>query len=89
MALAIAQTPKPKYQATEIQQLRLKVKQQEAQIAQKDLFIAQQNFQVTIQNLGVEAAKVITENKWPEDLVLNQQTLEFSDPVPAPKQEGK
>ena len=85
---AIAQEiHKSKFEPTEIQLLRLQVKQKDVQLAQKDYFIAQQNFNTTVKELNDEAAKVKEENKWPDGLVFNQEKLSFTEndvkPVPS------
>lgn len=70
---------KSKYEPTEIQMLRLEVKQREAQLAQKDFFIAQQNLNTSLKALNDEAARVKTENKWPDGLVFSQEKLSFTE----------
>jgi hypothetical protein len=70
---------KPKYQPTEIQRLRMEVRQRDAQLAQKDYFIAQQNFNMAVKALTEEAAKVKAENKWPDGLVFDQEKLTFTE----------
>lgn len=68
-----------KYVPTELQELRLQVKLKDAQLAQKDYFIAQQNLNFALKSLNDEAARVKTENKWPDGLVFNQEKLSFTE----------
>lgn len=75
-----------KYPLTEMQTLRLQVKQRDAQIAQQNVFIAQSNFAVAIKALREESEKVKFENKWPEDLQFVPEQLIFIDPVKSPIQ---
>lgn len=70
---------------SEVQRLRLQLKQKDAQLAQKDLYIAQQNFQAAIKLLNDEAAKVKQDNGWPAATGFNADTLQFAE---GPK-EGK
>jgi hypothetical protein len=72
------------YQPTEIQHLRLEVKQREVQLAQKDFFIAQQNLNMSLKALNDEAARVKIENKWPDGLVFNQEKLSFTEELKPP-----
>jgi len=90
----IAQTPTPppsKYQPTEVQNLRLKVKQQDliiasknAQELQKALQDAQKDAQTKYADLMKEADTVKTEQKWPANLIFNPDQLSFTEPPPAP-----
>jgi hypothetical protein len=84
--------PPPAYHPTEVQSLRLKVAQQAAQLAQVQLREAQQQFQQAMSSLSAEADKVKQENKWPEDVQFNLDSLQFTKvakPIaqPAPKKE--
>jgi hypothetical protein len=79
---------KPKFEPTEIQSLRLQIRQRDAQIAQKDLFTANQRFQLTLGELQAEAQKIKTENKWPADVRFNPDTLVFEEP-PKPAEPPK
>jgi Tfp pilus assembly protein PilO len=80
-----AQLNKPKvYEPTEVQNLRL-------QLRQKDAQIALQRFQATVQDMNTEAEKIKKENSWPADLKFNGDTLKFEmptlplpSPAPAP-----
>jgi GAF domain-containing protein len=74
-------TPPNPYQPTEVQALRLKVAQQAAQLAQAQLREAQANFQSTLAALTAAGEKVRAENKWPEDVVLNLDSLQFNKKV--------
>jgi hypothetical protein len=77
--------PPSKYQPSELQLLRLQLKQKDAQLAQKDFFIAQQNFNASLKSLNDEAAKVKTENGWPGGVGFNAENLAFTE-APAPKE---
>ena len=74
----------PEYKPTEIQSLRLQVKQKDAQIAQRDLQSAQARFQEAFAALNNEAAEVKKENKWPDDVSFDPNTLNFTAPAPKP-----
>ncbi len=71
------------YKPTEIQSLRLQVRQKDAQLAQANLQVAQQQFQAALANLTAEAEKVKLEQKWPADTQFSPNDLSFSAPVPA------
>jgi Tfp pilus assembly protein PilF len=82
---AVAADEKPKYQLSEVQTLKLQVKQKDAQLAQRDLSQAQQNFTKALQALSDEANQVKVENKWDVGVVFNPDTLSFADPVEVKK----
>ena len=96
VAIPLLGADTPKYQPTEIQLLRLQVKQRDAQIAQRDLALAQQavqtaqdKFQQALNNLNTEADRVKSENHWPEKVTFDMNSVSFSDsskpgPVPEP-----
>lgn len=67
-----------KYIPNETQSLRLQLKQKDVQIAQQNLFFAQQQFKSTLQGLNDEAEKVRVENKWPDEIRMNQDSLVFA-----------
>ena len=69
-----------KYELSEIQKLRLEVKQKDAQLAQQTLTMAQQTFNQRIADFNAEAQKVEQENGWPSTLKIDPNTLTFSDP---------
>ena len=75
-----------KYQPTEIQLLKLQVKQRDAQLAQRDLQTAQTKFQQSILDLTNEAEVIKKENKWDEKVTFDPNTISFSEP---PKKEEK
>jgi hypothetical protein len=79
-----AQSPPAKYTPSEIQTLRLQVKQKDAMIAQRDYVAAQQRFQGAVNELNAEADRVKTENGWPRTLLFNSDSLLFSEPPPPP-----
>jgi hypothetical protein len=73
-----------KYKPTDLQLLRLQVKQRDAQLAQVALRDAQQQFQSTLAALQQEADKVRDENKWPATVQFSPDTVSFSEqPAPA------
>lgn len=80
LSLAFPQDKPKSYSPTEVQTLRLQVRQKDAQLAQRDLQFAQQRFQQSIQDLNAEADKIKTENKWPAGLSFSPDTLTFSEP---------
>lgn len=78
--LAIAHPDDKKYELSEVQKLRLQVKQKDAQLAQIQLSIAQGNFEKTIDDFNAEVKSIEKENSWPETLQINAQTLDFTAP---------
>lgn len=80
-----AQATAPKYTPTEVQSLRLQVKQRDAQIAQRDMVAAQEKFQNFLAVLQSEGDKVRLENKWPDTVKFDLNTLGFTEtPVVTP-----
>lgn len=80
------------YTPSDIQFLRLQVKQRDAQLAQRDLQAAQQKFQQAILDLTQEAERVKLENKWDAKTQFDPNNLVFSAPPPekpAPASEKK
>jgi len=67
------------YSPTEVQALRLQVKQKDAQLLQVALQQAQQNYQNGIRALADESNKVKKENKWPDSVLMSFNTLEFCE----------
>ena len=81
-----ATAPAPsKYEPTEIQRLRLEVKQRDAKLAQRDLADAQARFQAAVAALMAEGDAVREANGWPKDVALNPDTLTFAEPPQAAK----
>src|SRR5580765_4140536 len=81
VAVAVAQKIETKdYKLTEVQQLKLKVTQQEAQLLQAQLQNIQRQFQDKVTQLMSEAQKVKLENSWPPETAFNPDTLVFSAP---------
>lgn len=72
------------YKPTEIQLLRLQVKQRDMMLAQRDYIDAQRRYGATGQALFAEAETVKRENGWPETVTLDADKLEFKAP-PEPK----
>lgn len=82
------QSGKPKYEPSELQKLRLQIKQKDAQMAQQNVQIANANFQQVMAVLNAEVKAVEKENKWPDTLQIDFNTMEFKPapekPAPAP-----
>ena len=76
------------YTPTEVQSLRLQVKQRDAQLAQQAVLNAQEKFQAILAALNAEGEKVRLENKWPDTVKFSPDRLDFTEapaPVPAAK----
>src|SRR5882724_8201041 len=67
-----------KYNPTEVQQLKLQLKQRDAQLAQVALREAQSNFQQKVKDLMEEGVAIRNEQGWPESVQLNPDALSFS-----------
>jgi hypothetical protein len=83
--------PKPKvYTPTEVQSLRLQVKQRDALLAKAALEQAQRQFQQALTDLTAEGERVKIEQGWPKDTNFDPNTLVYA-PAPAKdaKKEGK
>ena len=76
----MAQSVQPEMNPSEIQMLRLQVKQKTALLAQRDVNDAQTRFNQALTELQDEAKKVEEENKW-TDAQFNPQDLTFK-PMP-------
>jgi hypothetical protein len=72
----------PELKPSEVQMLRLEVKQKTALLAQRDVNDAQTRFNQALTELQDEAKKVEEENKW-TDAQFNPQDLTFK-PMPKP-----
>lgn len=68
-----------KYVPSELQLLRLQVKQRDAQLAQIALRDAQRNMQVALQALSEESERVKADNKWPATVQFNFDSMTFVD----------
>ncbi len=79
-----AQTKKS-YELTEIQKLRLEVKQKDAQLAQQTAAIAQSRFQSAVTDFNDQVKAIEKENGWPETLQVDPNTLAFREPPELPK----
>jgi hypothetical protein len=77
-----------RYAPSEVQSLRLQVRQKDAQIAQNALEKAQLRFQQTLVDLQAEAERIKTENKWPKDTQFDPNNLVFNEP-PTPSKKDK
>jgi hypothetical protein len=80
--------PPQKLEATELQHLRLEVKQKDTIIAYNEARAADQVFQMKRAALQAEAENVKKENHWDPKTIFNQELLTFS-PAPEPKPEEK
>jgi hypothetical protein len=76
----VARAANDALQPTELQTLKLQLKQRDAQVAQKDVYIAQQNFQRAVDALRFEAEQVKIDNKWPQSVQFDPDTLKFAPP---------
>jgi hypothetical protein len=77
----------PKYNPSEVQTLRLQVKQKDAQLAQLDMQAATERFQVALNGLQQAGEAVRVENKWPDTVKFDPNTLSFNEasaPIVAP-----
>lgn len=75
------------YVPSEVQLLRLQVRQRDALLAQQELARAQSQFQQALLSLNAEADKVKLDNKWPATLTFDPGTVTFNEPslaAPAP-----
>src|SRR5712672_2914069 len=72
------------YKPTEVQSLRLQVKQKDALIAMRDFQAIQQKYQQAVQELTTEAERVKVEQKWDPKTQFDPNTLSFSEPPAAP-----
>jgi uncharacterized protein HemX len=86
-SLGVRAQEKKEYKLTEVQQLKLKVTQQEAQLLQAQLQNIQRQFQDKVTQLMQEAQKVKLENGWAPETQFSPDTLVFS--APPPKEEKK
>jgi hypothetical protein len=82
-ASVIVAADAPKYTPTEVQSLRLQVKQRDAQLAQQAVLNAQEKFQAILAALNAEGEKVRLENKWPDTVKFSPDRLDFTE-APAP-----
>lgn len=85
-AQSAPQAPAPaKYELSEVQRYRLQLKQKDAQIAQMNVSIANSNFQQSIAAFNAEVKSIEQENKWPDTLQIDPNTMTFKEPPPPPK----
>src|SRR6266436_1060530 len=75
---AIGTETSKEYKPTELQQLKLQVRQKDAQLAQVALREAQSNFQQKVKELMEEGVAIQKANSWPDNVTLNADTLQFS-----------
>jgi len=69
------------FKPSELQLLRLQVKQRDAQIAQIAAQDLNNKFQKTLDELRAEGDKVKAENKWDSTVVFNPNDLTFTKPT--------
>ena len=91
--LADAQAAK-KFEPSELQHTRLELKLARAELAHDALTEAQANFYKALTDFNEESRAIVKANNWPDTVVVNPKTLEFSDrplapagpgPTPAPE----
>ncbi len=80
---SMAQSTQPELKPTEVQQLRLEVKQKTAMLAQRDVTDAQTRFNQALGELQDEASQVEKANGW-KDVQFDPQALTFK-PMPKPE----
>jgi hypothetical protein len=68
----------PTLTPTEVQSLRLQVRQKDAVIAKQALDSAQAKFQQALADLNAEAERVKTENKWDKSVAFDMNDLHFT-----------
>lgn len=89
--VALAQTPeKQSYDLSEVQKLRLELKQKEAQMAQQTVSFsqaqsqqAQAQFEQAVAEMNKEIKSIEKENSWPDNLVVDKN-FQFKDPPAKP-----
>lgn len=74
---------------TEVQTLRLQVRQKDALLAKQALDAAQAQFQAALKELSAEAERVKTEQHWDKGVTFDFQTLAFTPPAPPPAPAAK
>ena len=94
VAIAVLARPQdlpkpPSYTPSETQKLKLELKHKDAEIANILLRDAQARYQTAIAALQNEGTVVIKENKWPDDLLFDAESLTFTTKPPAAKQAPK
>lgn len=85
-SVAIAEDKPKKYEASEIEHLRLQIKQKDAQIAQIYFMQSQQKYNEAVQDLYRECTAIRDQHKWPETVTCKPEDLTFSE---TPKTEPK
>ena len=77
----------PTLTPTEVQSLRLQVKQRDALIAKQALDSAQAKFQQALKDLADEAERVKSDNHWDKSVTFDMNDLHFTavakEPAPA------
>jgi hypothetical protein len=71
------------YKPTEIQELRLQVRQRDAWLAQRDFRDAQIRYQQAVSQFQAEAEAIKKENGWPDGVKFNPDELSYAE-APAP-----
>lgn len=69
---------------SEVQSLKLQVRQRDALLAKAALDNAQTNLQNAVQQLQAEADHIKSDNKMPKEAVFDMNSLSFSVPAPPP-----
>lgn len=73
------------YKPSEVQSLKLQVKQKDVLLAQAAAQKATEVFQQSLAALSEEAENVKKENNWPKELTFDVNNLKFAKPVPPVK----
>ncbi len=84
--VAMAQDKPKEYRLSEVQSLRLQVRQKDALLAKSNLETAQRQFQQALTDLTAEGDKIKSENGWAKEVQFNPNDLTYSAP---PAKEAK
>ena len=83
---AFAEDRPKKYETSEIEHLKLQVKQKDAQIAQIYYMQSQQKYNDAVQELYKECTSIRDQHNWPATVTCKPEDLTFFD---TPKEEPK
>ena len=90
IGLLAQEAGKPKvFTPTEVQSLRLQVRQKDALLAKANLEQAQRVFQQALTDLTAEGEKVKVEQGWPKDTQFNPNDLSYAAPPAKEADKGK
>ena len=76
--IAAALGQQKEYKPTEVQSLKLQLRQRDAQLAQVALREAQSNFQQKVKDLMEEGVQVRKDNSWPDNVTMDPDRLTFA-----------